>query len=1073
MNKNNLQKGKLLVCKSSAGSGKTFTLVKHYLTIALSDKSNTPFLFKKILAITFTNKAAAEMKERILKTLNELSIDPKSTGNKSISSGTETMKIILLRELGISEEELRIRSSRVLSEILHHYADFSVSTIDSFVHRIIRTFSFDLGLPLNFAIETDEKEIISQAVDIVLSKVGNDETITELLKEYTFSKIQENKNWQVDVEIKSFLNGILNEVNRSKLTSIQKKSIADFKKTRNKISNEKRKFTDQLQSISTAAFQLLHQHNLEVKDIFLGAAGIMSFFSKLKNKNFRDKKLTHNAPFYNSNIKKTLERELPWTSDLKNVSKTESIRQIQPELQRLYFEAEKIIDKNLATYHVLSAVEKEIFALSLLNETEKEIKQIKDEKNILFLSEFNQRISRLILEEPALFIYERMGEKYHYFLLDEFQDTSVNQWLNLLPLLINSIAENHENLIVGDAKQSIYRWRGGETSQFSELPKLNSLPEFDYKREWESKLIQNYVSETLDTNYRSYDEIIQFNNVFFEHLSVHILKQRNSQIYLEHAQKSLPSKKGGWITIDQIPYQKNETNRIAFRKIIEYIHKSVRLGYSYKDMCIIVRKNETGQQCANELTSNGIPVISSESLWLNNSDECNFIIQFLQILTKSDDEIACASLLHYLIENDFLSTDNTHFYLSSIHQNRKNLPDYLNSIFFQEKIDIDLSDLKAMPILDVCTFIVKVFGLESKNPLYIPFFLDACFEYSLKNGNSILDFIEWWNEKGFKKSVISPAGSDAVKILSIHASKGLEFPIVILPGFDWKLKNEDLLFVETTDTVLEHELPVSLVKNSALLNDTILQKEVEKDANLQELDNLNLVYVAFTRAIYHLHIISCERGNYDKSVKDWIDDFVEKSQLEKNNDGIISIGNPLVRTLEKKEANQITHSHFKFRNWHDTLTIKQHISNSTEWEKSNREFGELIHLLLSMIKHEGMEHLAIENALKSGLLVEKEKDIYLRILKKVIYRDGIQNYYAPNLLSFNEKTILAKNGNQYRIDRIVFLKNEIVLIDFKTGKGKAEDREQLNTYRNLISEIDTRKIKNILYYMKEDILHEF
>ena len=1067
MKKNSNPKPNFIVCKSSAGSGKTFTLVKSYLTIALSDNSHRPFLFKKILAITFTNKAAAEMKERILKTLREISSGELQKGNKNMAD-------VLQDELDISFEEIQQRGQRLLKEILHHYADFSVSTIDSFVHKIIRAFAFDLGLPLNFAIETDEKEIINQCVDRIVSKAGVDVEITDLLRSYTRTKVNENKNWQVDLEIKSFLTQILNEVTREKLQQLSELTINDFKKIRFNLNQKKKKFENELIQLSEKAFTLLQKNDLKISDIYFGAAGIMSFFRKLEQKEFNDKKLSHLEPHSNNNIKKTLEKKGAWTSEKKDIAKIEKISSIQLELEKLYFAGLDSLNQGLSDYNLISAIEKEIYALSLLNEAEKEIEEIKKEKNILFLSEFNQRISKLVIEEPAPFIYERMGEKYHYFLIDEFQDTSVTQWLNLLPLVINSLSQGHSNLLVGDGKQSIYRWRGGETRQFVELPELNSLPDFLFKNEWTNNLKNNYTENVLATNFRSYSEIVRFNNLFFDQRILFLNLDICKSTYEKQAQKWQADKEGGLITLDILPYKKNHENIDAFERVIRYIKESLEDGYSLKDICLIIRKNETGRQCANYLTRRGIPVISSESLWLDNSTECNFIIQFLRFIVNPQDQISFISTIHYCKEFDLITPNREKEILREAKLRKFNLMELIEDTLKSVGIDIELKTIQSMPILDACIFLVQLFNLENKNSLYIPFFLEACFEYSHRNGNSISDFIIWWDEKGFKKSVISPPGSEAVKILSIHASKGLEFPIVILPAMDWKIKNEDHLILDTTNAIVGEDLPISLVKNNKLIQGTHYAQEGERDFQKQYLDNLNLVYVAFTRAEQRLHILSTEKGNHDECLTDWIKEFIENSELEINQEGTAVIGKRQKKneTNSKQESNYFSELNFEFRHWKETINIKQSTNFGKE-SNSKRERGILLHKILAKIQSKESIQQATEFAVKQGIIKSSEKELYLNLIKEVISHPKISLHYEKGIQAFNEKSILDNDGKTYRVDRIIFNSEQTVLIDFKFGKEKNEHKEQLDQYRNLLLKSGQKEVKNLLYYVDSQSIYEF
>ncbi|MEO8759639.1 MAG: UvrD-helicase domain-containing protein, partial [Bacteroidia bacterium] len=485
-----------VVYKSSAGSGKTYTLVKEYLKLALADPHRLNKAYKQILAVTFTNKAAAEMKERILTALKQIAALEKTP-----------LAADLQKELFISETELQARCKEVHQNLLHQYADFSVCTIDSFVYRLIKRFSIDLQLPANFTVDTDEDAALWWAIDELLTNMKQNKLLQNLLLNYASDKVDEQKNWKIENEIFELARPILiSKKDTKEAELLGKVSLEDLLEIKKQLQESVRKTEHYLIGLADKAYLTIAQNGVSIEDFRYGKSGFFSYFKKIKEKKFASDELA------NKYVNDAINEDKWYTGKNANGA----IDGIKETLRSIYYEVESYREKNISEYFLHKLLLKNITALCVLNEIQELVLKYKQEKNIVFISEFNTTVSSFIQDEPVPFIYERLGDRYKHYLIDEFQDTSVLQWLNLLPLVHNSLAEGKFCMIVGDGKQSIYRWRGADVDQFVNLPKIKSAEQNRVIQEQQQALELNYQEKQLNTNRRSCAEIIGFNNNLFD-----------------------------------------------------------------------------------------------------------------------------------------------------------------------------------------------------------------------------------------------------------------------------------------------------------------------------------------------------------------------------------------------------------------------------------------------------------------------------------------------------------------------------------------------------------------------------
>ena len=1046
-----------LVYKASAGSGKTYTLVKEYLKMAM--KGEDPFLFKKILAITFTNKAASEMKERIIISLRQI-----RDGNEKAAQ----LKQTLSEELTISEKEITDRASTLLATILHNYSDFSISTIDSFMHRVVKAFAYDLHLPINFSVELDNETILQQAIAQIIEKVGSNTEITNVLVGFTTFKTDSEKSATIYDELFAAASDLLKEGFSDIIAKLHVLSISDFLKIRNEIEIFQSKIDQQLSVIGKKAVKLIYDNNIDVDSFSYGSSGIGAFFLKLTK--FEDlKDFSPNSYHYKA------VNEDSWYGKKTPQAIANQIDGIKDELRNCFLEAEKIWEENGEEYILNTLIKDSLFTIALLNEMSKIIDKMREEEHIVHISEFSKRVAEIVYNEPVPFIYERLGEKFEHFLIDEFQDTSVLQWQNLLPLVENGLSQNADSLLVGDGKQAIYRFRGGDVEQFAQLPQPypHDLPQIQKDRYL--LLRQHFTPKNLETNFRSKKEIIEFNNAFYEYIVEGFLPENFKNVYLAHQQKSIPSKKDGFVSIQFVEgkidsEEKQAQNIEACEKIIKQLIEEKK--YNYQDIAILTRTNSNGTLIAASLLELGIPVVSNESLLICRAPQVQFILSWLKLLIHENTAIHLLAICNFLIERNHLKYDSIAHFLKQ----HKLQEEGILLLLHQNNFNIEVSNLRSISLFEACNKLCSIFNLEiNKNP-FLQFFLETVWNLGKNKSIDIPIFFEWWNEKGIKQSIVLPQDANAVKIMSVHKSKGLQFPVVILPFAYGEKTKKNHTWVSNEDA-LPQNLPASRIPiNDKLLSTKFANLKIE-DTYKTELDMINLLYVATTRPEDALYIITGRNGNFGSLQNGW-EKYLEKYAETFNpailTDKIITWGNSdfeNTRDTAKKIDNSIYQNHVDVGNWQERIIISRVAKKVWEnkLEPSKIEYGKMLHLGLSYIKLIGEETKATQRLVQEGLAENEKFDYFTNYFKKITQHPELQNYFGSQYRTYNEKELLITSTDILRPDRVAENEMEYVVIDYKTGKKKPEHRAQVERYMSYLKELKPKKVKGLLVYLYEEI----
>ncbi len=1032
------------VYNASAGSGKTFTLVKEYLKVLLN--SNDVFRFQKILAITFTNKAAGEMKERVLENLEEF------------SQGKENdLFQIIIKEISIDKEKIKERSKKILDAILQNYSAFSITTIDSFTHRVIKSFAYDLGLPLNFEVEMDAISLLNEAVDVLISKIGTDTDLTKLLIDFSLEKTDDDTSWDISVELNEFSRILLNEDDNKHFRELADKKLSDFTNLKSKLSKAQYQIKLRFSEIGKQGLRIIEGTQLDAKDFYRSM--LPNHFLAL-SENFTKAKF-----FEESKLRERIEENNFYAKSKSDDIKS-AIEGILPELLTLYMESEKLYQQFLMNRLAL----KSVIPLAVLNYINVELTNIKEENNIRLNAEFNQLISDNIKDQPAPFIYERIGERFMHYFIDEMQDTSVLQWENIIPLIDNSLAQEDSNLLlVGDGKQAIYRWRGGKAEQFISLGSSTDNP-FHIEKE----------IKTLETNFRSYTEVIDFNNQFFNHTANFFENQNYKKLFIEGNKQLTTAKKGGLVSLSFLDKEEDkEDEQLKYpKKILETIEKASK-SFSLNEICVLVRKKKDGIAVANYLSENGINIISSETLLLDNSASVKFIVYVLQIIQHPNDKEALLEVLYFL-----------HYHLKL--EIAKNL---FISEMIQKPIDVvfeelkiyevffELSNFHQLPFYEKVEEIIRCFKLIDSSDAYVQFFLDIILEQQRK-GTSIQEFLEFWEEKKANLSIVAPESGNAVQIMTIHKSKGLEFPVVIFP-YDLEIYRQikPKIWFDDLPTYFEgfNELLVPYTKELKLINETGLEIHNQQRSAL-ELDNFNLLYVALTRAVEQLHIITeyridtkakKENTNYYSGI--FINYLKEKNYW---NDGQLdySFGESK-RASVQKEIFSLAEVQEEFIStpW-QAHNIHMLASASKLWNTEQGkaiEFGNLIHEMMSKIMTQQDISRVIHQYEQQGVIDRKQSVAIENDINKIVTHPELQEYYAKNAVVYNEREIVDVDNQILIPDRLVLSdNNEVTILDYKTGKPSKSYHQQLLKYERVLKSINYKVSKKLLIYINEEILVE-
>lgn len=982
------------------------------------------------------------MKQRFLGSLFDFG---ETTSLKEASPMFRTIS----EELQMSAEDLQKKAKKTLKEILHNYAFFDVSTIDKFTHRLIRTFAKDLKLPQNFEVILDTTLLLDEAIARLINKAGINEELTSILLEFALEKANEDKSWDISLDLAKIGQLLFDENHADHLKQIADKEIGDFLDLKRSIKAETEKAKKFAMEQAQSVFPLLESFGLETTD----------FPRETLPNHFKKAMKGELSPLL---YKNQLEENLRNNKVLKK-DKSEFDASITPQILEIYLQVKQNV------YHILflENAYKNIVPLTVLNAIQQEVKALELERDQLPISSFNHIISREIKNQPAPFIYERLGEKYRHYFIDEFQDTSEMQWNNLIPLIGNALesedllGQKGSLLLVGDAKQAIYRWRGGKAEQFLNLINLIKNP-----------FVLSPDTKNLPANYRSCEEVIKFNNDFFTVTSPFLNNIAYNQLFLDGNKQEYNSKKGGLVTISFVEESEdmNEDEHYC-SQILTSINEVRAKNFGLKDICILTRSRKHGILVADFLMKEGIPIISSETLLLNSSPKVQFLIALLQYSSDPNNKEIAFEILYFLSGDD----EPDHNFIAS----------HLEEVgtLLKNEYDFDARYLKQHSVYDGLEHAIKQFNLIKGSDAYLTYLMDTVLEVEQKDGSSPHSFLAYWEKKKDKLSITAPESVNAIQIMTVHKSKGLEFPIVIFPYANEKLYKEidTKLWIPVNEKAFNGfgELLVNKKQEVVDYGETASSLYEEEQHKL-ELDAFNILYVALTRAVNALYILTkkdlkssgehktdyysglfihylMEKGQWDLSKNTYEFgrlDFAEESQ------------NHMMKQLVVPYA--LT---YKDRPSFNLIT-----TSGSLWESGAElamEQGNVLHQLLSNIKTEADIGRALTSMQRNGQISHQEIDALKAVLLKIVRHPELAQFFFSDTIVWNERDIITEIGLILRPDRIVLQDKAVTIIDYKTGIRSTAHHAQVNEYAMAMEAMNYTVKNKIVVYINETITPEF
>ena len=1012
---------KLLVYRSSAGSGKTYTLVKTYLSLLFKIKSN--FGFKQILAITFTNKAAEEMKKRVLTALDEIS----SEGEKN------KLAIEISKENNFDIAQVVERSKLITQKILHNYKDFNLMTIDKFTNKVIRSFSKELGISNNYNIILEENEFLEDIISKYIDEVSKNKNQLDILEKM----IDESIKLGVNNNIERQLNKLKKIIFKSNSQFINPMTIDEIANLRSFVYHGLNVSEKKLKDAGGLGQKILLDH--QIPDEWFPYGRVKTIFSsidQLTNLSYKDTEKWNSWLEKDQWFKKSL-----YKSELATINII-----YDPIITQI-----KTIVKETANRLKLIEVHKFLVPFSMVQTLIERINVEKSAQNSILISDFNDLVSDIIKNEPAGFIFEKIGSKYQYILIDEFQDTSTLQWNNLIPLVHESLSVGGQNLVVGDAKQAIYRWRNGNVSQFIDLPKIHDKI---LKNNYESLFENSFTEKELDNNWRSAVNIVEFNNWFFAQVVKDLDFPSIQKAYTNLKQECQRDFKG-LVSIEIS--EKAEFDLDLFLK--SNILNAIESGYSFKDISILVRSKKDALRIINSLLANkvlvngeslDIPFISGDSLFLNTSLAYKILVSALNYFEFREERDLL--ILNHLLENYFSSEYST---FEMVTTNIRVFDfEYYSNFFDFEKL----------------SFVLNILHLNPNDP-FVDFFMNLSNNLVLKENFSMVQLLDYFQQKASKLSVEN-APKNAIQILTVHKSKGLEFPVVIVPFTNWASKsNIDIPYTWVENINLDNrniDLYIGEVSNKSLSHlDKKLVYEIEEKEIL--LDTLNLYYVAFTRAIDQLYV-SFENSDKKMNLPNLLSSTI-KDHLSYNKEN-----NHLVIFATKEKAIELDSEFESVSNPYNLVfdsdynyynNIHGHLNFSTK-----ENFGTFFHNVISKVYSNfsaGFDYLdSLSNQTNLDMsYIDKTKTI----LNELQNNKSLSFIFDSNQIIYNEREFRSSESEILRLDRLIIKENHAIIIDYKTSKGES-DISQISNYLSNIKSCGFVEVRAFLLYVSNQELIE-
>lgn len=1066
-----------VIYKASAGAGKTYTLVKEYLTMVFAGGEELLLPgFRSVLAITFTNKAAAEMKERIMQELDEMAaapVDPEGDG-----MGPDILRS-LRRMGGLWKEADGERLSRMADElrslILHHYSDLSVSTIDSFMHRIVRTFAHDLGQPMNFEVMIDQQEMIEQAVAQLMSMAGTEgqDELTEVLRAFAESEMEDNRNYNIERQMGDLAALLFREDVGDHLRRLERLSPTDFQAIHSRYTGLLHAAEASMAKVGSEMLETLHGAGLTEETAPYGMSGYYGYVCRLAD---------GKAPAATTRTVAAFE-EGRLTGAKAPTALQAAAEAALPRLQSLYGQVQPLTVR----CNTCRAVLKNLYSVALLGLLDSQMRGYAHDNEVVHLSDFNRLINKVVEDEnnPAPFLFERLGNRYRHFLIDEFQDTSVMQWHNLVPLIENGVSQGHRSLVVGDGKQSIYRFRQGDVEQFIRLPRVEGM-----RHHGRLLPIQgNYSVENLAANHRSGKAIVDFNNRFFSYLAreVYADNPKVGEIYLgrgadgelaaegnEELRQLAAKRYEGYVKVEYVTEAKAQ--EAGFEKVREAVYDRVlqtiemlvhERGYAYRDIVVLTRSNaELGQVSSFLARHSTVPQTSTESFYLCESHAVMAIISTLRLLHNRTDRVAMADLLYRLEALGMNPSGGWEAGLDGF------LCDGLPTGV--PPLPVNLDYLASFDLYGCCEEIVRQLRLDGIDTPYVASLLNRVAAFSAMHRQGVGDFLEWFDAQ---KNLSAAASEelDAVQLLTIHKSKGLGKPVVICP-LSYGSAHASELWVDVDGDVVEGasadgstpSLPTAYVSLSADVP-TSFEPQRKREQEMSEVDDLNILYVAFTRPKEQLYVFCPDpsdikkRRSRDLRYPSLLYSFAPEGVSEGDPD-FHSVGSGTTRKKAVVGVDRLS-----FSDWTTKVRIASPAEKAaTALLERKIRFGIYAHDLLAGVACAADVDAAVARFAATQTVDDEEMQELTALAHRVVTHPDTARFFDPALRVSNECELVT-DGKRLRPDRVVFAPDATWVVDFKTGVPLAEHSEQVGEYCQALRAMGHPSVSGYIIYLLPDI----
>jgi len=1069
----------LNIYRASAGSGKTYRLTQDYIHLLFDPKRERAH--RRILAVTFTNKATDEMKTRILKELHALSQAEKSDYRTG-----------LMTKFGMGEDAVNVRAKHILTTILHDYSSFSISTIDRFFQQVIRSFARDIGVHGGYNLELDNSSTLEQSVDNLFLDLSKDENkqLLQWLTAYAEERIEQSENWNMRGNIMELGKEIFKESYQHKAEDTNKKLherefLSNYRKSLRQIKTD---FEAQVKQTATEALNIIAQNGLMTESFKGGARSAMKTLDKLAK-----------------GVDKVSDTFLALANDVNNCYTKTTPKNVIAAIENAYSDGlqqrlakiTELLQIGIVNYNSAVMVLKHINTLGILSDLAVQIKKLTDEQNTMLISDSNMLLNKIIDNSDTPFVYEKTGIHIDNYMIDEFQDTSTLQWKNFQPLLDNSLSAGKFNLVVGDVKQSIYRWRNSDWKLLDEQILTDFRPEQIHE-------------ENLDTNWRSDKNIIDFNNSFFLRAARLLQSKLNDNLQavlpvypalealthkIEHAyanihQQTSPKAGTGRVEVSFIAADENEDGWKAesLNRLPAMLEELQGRGYRPADICILVRKNEEEQQVIHKLlnyktTAEALPnvcydIMGNEGLLIGAAASVRFVLGILQLFVNPAD-----SIQHTIVNYEYARGRQNKSENEALNAcfSMMEQPENVFSPLFTNEENALLNEVQHSSLFDMVEQIISLFGvgLWHNEAVFVQAFQDVVFRYTTGKTADLNSFLSWWKKNGVKQCISTPDNQSAMRIMTVHKSKGLDFKVVIMPFCEWDLDSRmrNILWCEPTIAPF-NELPLLPIEYGSKLGQSIFAENYFDEQMHLFIDSLNVAYVAFTRAKNELicmapapkkEVESLDKINslsalltacFTVETPGLDTEIVSLSGSFNGETKVFELGEPTKTVYNEKPSEDQNEkvtgyptvtSLGRLRIRHQSL---DYLLENQQMTDSKLNYGIIMHDILRQITHKSDQSKAIFDLVRSGRISEDESKKVEAEMDYFWNLPEVESWFASDARVLNETTILIPTGEQYRPDRVVIRGKKATIVDYKFGEKESKTYlQQVKQYMNLIAEM--------------------